>query len=107
MAEAQKCEKCEKTIIEGYIDVEVTDDAWKGPRNIVRLHSNGGCLGKHREKHPLNAADDAMTGQKLETHLWTGNHPRDLEIDGKPIVLFRCPVEVPTAAPKSRRRRRS
>jgi hypothetical protein len=33
-----------------------------------------------------------MTGQGLETHLWTGNHPRDLEIEGKSIVLFRCPV---------------
>jgi hypothetical protein len=33
-----------------------------------------------------------MTGQGLETHQWIGNYPRDFEIEGKPIVLFRCPV---------------
>ncbi len=33
-----------------------------------------------------------MTSQGLETHLWIGNHSRDLEIEGKPIVLFRCPI---------------
>ena len=24
--------------------------------------------------------------------MWTGNRQRELEIEGKPIVLFRCPV---------------
>jgi hypothetical protein len=33
-----------------------------------------------------------MMSQGLETHLWIGNHSRELEIEGKPIVLFRCPL---------------
>ena len=33
-----------------------------------------------------------MEYKGLETHLWSGNHLRELEIDGTPIVLFRCPV---------------
>jgi hypothetical protein len=33
-----------------------------------------------------------MTSQGLETHLWVGNHSRELQIEGNPIVLFRCPV---------------
>jgi hypothetical protein len=33
-----------------------------------------------------------MASKGLETHLWVGNHSRDLEIEGKPIVLFRCPI---------------
>ena len=33
-----------------------------------------------------------MASQGLKTHLWIGNHSRELQIEGKPIVLFRCPV---------------
>src|ERR1700735_2739824 len=33
-----------------------------------------------------------MASKGLETHLWVGNNSRDLEIEGKPIVLFRCPI---------------
>ena len=28
----------------------------------------------------------------LETHLWVGNHSREVKLDGKPIVLYRCPL---------------
>ena len=28
----------------------------------------------------------------LETHLWVGNHSREIKLDGKPIVLYRCPL---------------
>ena len=33
-----------------------------------------------------------MEDEGLKTHFWVGNHSREIEIDGKPIVLFRCPV---------------
>jgi hypothetical protein len=33
-----------------------------------------------------------MEHEGLETHVWSGNQPRELEIEGKPIVLFRCPI---------------
>ena len=28
----------------------------------------------------------------LETHLWVGNHSREIKLDGKLIVLYRCPL---------------
>jgi hypothetical protein len=37
-------------------------------------------------------SDGVMEHEGLETHLWSGNQPRELEIEGKPVVLFRCPV---------------
>lgn len=33
-----------------------------------------------------------MEDEGLETHLRVGNHPREIRIDGKPIVLYRCPL---------------
>ena len=33
-----------------------------------------------------------MADEGLEAHLWAGNRPRDLEIEGKPIVPLRSPV---------------
>jgi hypothetical protein len=32
-----------------------------------------------------------MEDQGLQTHLWVGNHSRQIEIDGKLVVLYRCP----------------
>jgi hypothetical protein len=32
-----------------------------------------------------------MDDRGLKTHLWVGNHSRQIEIDGKLIVLYRCP----------------
>jgi hypothetical protein len=52
MIETRKCEECSEVIIKGYIDIEAPASAEK-PRRTLRLHSNGGCLGKYREKHPL------------------------------------------------------
>jgi hypothetical protein len=33
-----------------------------------------------------------MHGQGLETHLWVGNHSREIEIQGQSMALYRCPV---------------
>jgi hypothetical protein len=33
-----------------------------------------------------------MHVQGLETHLWVGNHSREIEIQGQPMVLYCCPV---------------
>jgi hypothetical protein len=33
-----------------------------------------------------------MEDDGLETHLWIGNHSRQIKIDGEPIVLYRCPL---------------
>jgi hypothetical protein len=48
-----KCEECGKPIDTGYIDIMVVTDDSKGLPSSVRLHSNGGCLGKYRLKYPL------------------------------------------------------
>jgi|ERR1700722_15525912 hypothetical protein len=32
-----------------------------------------------------------MEDEGLQTHLWVGNHSRQIEIEGKLIVLYRCP----------------
>jgi hypothetical protein len=51
----QECEECGKPIAPnvGYIDIGIAPEVPKGPRRIVRLHSNGDCLGKYRLTHPL------------------------------------------------------
>ncbi len=33
-----------------------------------------------------------MEDDGLETHLWIGNHSREIKIAGEPIVLYRCPL---------------
>jgi hypothetical protein len=33
-----------------------------------------------------------MENEGLETHLWIGNHSREIKIAGEPIVLYRCPL---------------
>jgi hypothetical protein len=33
-----------------------------------------------------------MEDDGLETHLWIGNHSREISIEGEPIVLYRCPL---------------
>jgi hypothetical protein len=51
----QECEECGKPIAPnvGYIDIGIAPEVPKGPRRIVRLHSNGDCLGKYRLTHPF------------------------------------------------------
>ena len=33
-----------------------------------------------------------MEREGLETHLWLGNHSREIRIAGEPIILYRCPI---------------
>ena len=53
MTISRKCVECGKPIDTGYIDVKVVIDDSEGRQRSARLHSNGGCLAKHRLKHPL------------------------------------------------------
>lgn len=53
MAESRKCEECGEPIDTGYVDVKLVLDGFKGLQRSIRLHSNGGCLGKYRLKYPL------------------------------------------------------
>jgi hypothetical protein len=53
--EMRKCEECGNPIARdaGYIDVRVAPEVPRAPQRIVRLHSNGDCLGKYRLTHPF------------------------------------------------------
>src|ERR1700722_17233277 len=33
-----------------------------------------------------------MEREGLETHLWVGNHSREIRIAGEPIILYLCPI---------------
>ena len=37
-------------------------------------------------------AKSNMEDDGLETHLWVGNHSREIRIAGEPIILYRCPI---------------
>ena len=49
---------------------------------------NSALLSRARVSRSLGQVEN----EGLETHLWVGNHSREITIDGKPIVLYRCPL---------------
>jgi hypothetical protein len=59
--------------------------------NLVLLW-NAFCTTLRRGALLSRGGSGVMEHEGLETHFRSGNQPRELEIEGKPIVLFRCPI---------------